>query len=709
MLRFALILWCFVCVGRPAPATPTSLPTASTVRRLLTASCGSCHAGSQAQGGLRVDTRAAILRGGVSGAAIVPGAPEKSLLLARIRGHDKKPRMPLGFSPLEATQERLVASWIAAGAPWDDNARHWAYVPPKRPVPPAVKDRNWPKTPIDRFIRARLERENLAPSPEADRATLLRRVSLDLIGLPPSPEELDAFETDRRPDAYARRVDALLARSEYGERWARPWLDLARYADTHGYEKDARRSMWPWRDWVIRALNADMPFDRFTIRQLAGDLLPGATIDDRIATGFHRNTMTNEEGGVDPEEARWLTNVDRVGTTGTVWLGSTLACAQCHDHKYDPIPQKDFYRFLAFFEHTDEPTLTVRPDVTTLTLVEKPDGQPATCAVRVKGAYLVRGETVTAGMPSFGGRAAPVGKDRLALARWLVSPQNPLTARVTVNRAWEAFFGRGLVETTEDFGTQGSLPTHPALLDWLATEFVRLGWSQKQLHRTIVLSAVYRQSARLTPALLARDPQNRLLARGPRFRMEAEMLRDSALEIGGLLSHRIGGPSVFPRQPDGIWNIPYSGDRWTTSDGEDRYRRGLYTFWRRTAPYPAFTTFDATSREFCTARRIRTNTPLQALALLNDPAFLDAARGLAVRMKEAPGDPMAYGFRACTARRPTRAERARLQGLYTQQRARYRSDLEAAKRLGGSADPTIAALTVVANVLLNLDETVTKG
>jgi hypothetical protein len=680
-----------------------------------------------------------------------------------------KPRMPIGFAPLSPQQTELIRAWIDQGADWPEGAgeKHWAYINPVRRALPKVKNAAWVRNPIDNFVLARLEKEGLQPSPQASREILIRRVSLDLIGLPPTVEEVDAFLADKSPDAYNKVVDRLLASPHYGERWARPWLDLARYADTNGYEKDDRRSIWPYRDWVINAFNKDMPYDQFTIEQIAGDLLPNATLDQKVATGFNRNTMLNEEGGVDQAEQRWLTNVDRVGTTASVWLGTTLACAECHNHKYDPFTQKEFYQFLAYYEHCSEPALelitpeqeakrkalqaeqaelekslkeiaadpvktkaandrltAVKKEIaaikgpTTLVFAEKPDAEIPSTNVRVKGAFLNKAELVHAGVPAIlNPPRAGNPQNRLGLAQWLVDPNNPLTARVAVNRLWEQYFGHGIVETSEDFGTQGQRPSHLELLDWLSTEFLRQSWSMKAIHRLIVTSATYRQSSRVTPALNDRDPLNHLLARGPRFRMEAEMIRDAALESAGMLSHKLGGPSVFPPQPDGVWVIPYNGDTWNVSPGEDKYRRGVYTFWRRTAPYPAFATFDATSREFCTVRRIRTNTPLQALNALNDPAYLEAARGLAARMMKQPAADAAsrvtYGFRLCVARRPKPLELNRLTRLYGQQLKRYMADEKAALALTGdkSAQPDTAvkaAWTVVGNVLLNMDETLTK-
>ena len=748
----------------------------------LKASCFQCHGPERQAAGLRMDSRTFLLKGGVSGSALIPGKGKASLLVQRAAGLGSKPRMPLGFAPLSAERMAKLTAWIDQGAVWPESAvaKHWAYVQPVLPKTPVVKNKTWARSPIDAFVLARLEKEKLAPAPEATKETLLRRVSLDLTGLPPSPKEVDAFLADKSPDAYAKIIDRLLASPQYGERWARLWLDLARYADTNGYEKDARRSIWPYRDWVIDAFNRDMPFDEFTIEQIAGDMLPNATPAQKTASGFHRNTMLNEEGGVDQGEQRWLTVVDRVSTTAQVWLGTTLQCAQCHNHKYDPFAMKEYYQFFAFFDHCDEPALDVLTPIQeaqkkslqtemetlaaqrtnlqnaghppadrlealdkqiadikkqsdairpaqTLVFLEKADTAIPTTYTHIKGGYLAKDQMVTASVPS-ALNPLPAGQpvNRLGLARWLVDRDNPLTARVTVNRIWEQLFGRGLVETSEDFGTQGQKPTHPELLDWLAVRFespadahspANCGWSQKRLLRQIVLSATYRQASKVFPALQERDPTNRLLARGPRFRMEAEMLRDSALASAGLLSLKVGGPSVFPFQPEGIWVMPYNGDLWKISDADDRYRRGLYTFWRRTSPYPSFLSFDAGSREYCTVRRIRTTTPLQALTTLNDPAFFDAARGLARRMKSEGGltlpDRLAFGFRACVARRPKPEEIRRLSALYAKEWTRYQANAKAALSIaGGTAvqpdTAEIAAFTIVANVLLNLDETLTK-
>jgi hypothetical protein len=1017
----------------PAQATPQTIDFTRDIQPIFEQYCAECHGRSKARARLRLHTPDSIRRGGQSGPVITPGKSHTSILIARVLEPNTDDRMPLDADPLpEATIARLRA-WIDQGAPMpapdttsaaDAIDEHWAYVKPSRPDLPRVTSSGWVRTPVDRFVLARLEREQLAPASEAARATLLRRVTLDLTGLPPTPAELDAFLADTTPDAYDRVVDRLLTSPHYGERWARPWLDLARYADTNGHEKDNRRAIWKYRDWVIDALNWDVPFDTFTIEQIAGDMLPNATTGQKIASGFHRNAMTNEEGGVDPEESRYEVLVDRVNTTATVWLGTTLACAQCHNHKYDPFSQKDYFRFLAFFANSDfesrtfgdgtryfEPTLdlatpeqekarkalqakidqidqelkavtpaireaqdrweqsmrsahaswtplaprevsatngvvlTVQPDGSVLasgpnpqltsytftadtTLhgitgvqlevipdsslprggpgrdgyghlrvtgiqvetapvpganrgpqepravrfetvkvddsasafepgdllgtkpggyarkggswainamrdVERlprhavlaaatpfgfPDGTrvavridhlegtigqgtgrfrisvtnrssplegadlaprlrkvlelpaaersraqaeelaavfrstspllkptrdalaaarkaladlqiPSTLIMkervsferpsyelRVRGGFEARGERVYAATPgALHALRTDQPVNRLGLARWLVDENNPLVARVAVNRVWEQIFGRGLVETSEDFGTHGAPPTHPELLDWLATEFIAKGWSQKTLIRTIVLSATYRQTSAVTPELAERDPYNRLFARGPRVRLEAEMVRDTALAVSGLLSPKMFGPSVFPLQPEGIWNMPYNADKWTTSPGEDRYRRSVYTFWRRTSPYPSLMTFDATSREVCTVRRVRTNTPLQALTLLNDPALFEAAGALARRMLLHAAEPatrgrnaaagirarLAFGIKLVLSREAKPAELDRLASLYERELAHYRTR-------GAAESAELQAWTMVANVLLNLDEAVTK-
>jgi hypothetical protein len=732
------------------------------IQPILSSHCYKCHGETKHRAELRLDLRDDALAGGEDGKVILPGDAKGSPLVQRITASDEEERMPQKAPALAAEEIETIRRWIDEGAPWPaenaasarEPAKHWAYLAPVEPALPPVHEEAWARNPIDRFVLARLEKAGLAHSPEAARGKLLRRTSLDLTGIPPTVAEIDAFEQDRRPDAYDRAVDRLLASPRYAERMAQWWLDLARYADTNGYEKDGRRSLWPWRDWVIDAFGRDMPFDEFTVEQIAGDLLPGATLAQKVATGFHRNTLVNQEGGADPAEFRHAAVVDRVNTTATVWLGTTLACAQCHNHKFDPFSQKDYYRFFAFFNSTSDDGNSTAPEMRVpnveqavaldrheadlaarqaafvaavraggsgpamrmiaaaaiaaqarrdeflatipTTMVIEESAEPRQTHVAIKGSFLSPGQEVEPGVPAVLPELPPdAPRNRLGLARWLVSPENPLVARVTVNRIWERIFGCGLVSTSEDFGTRGEPPSHPELLDWLAIDFERSGWSFKALLRRIVTSATYRQDSRATPELLEHDRNNRLLARGPRLRLEIETLRDAALSIGGLLVEKTGGPSVFPPQPEGVFGSVYSDDAWTPSQGEEAHRRGLYTFWKRSSPYATFAMFDAPSRELACTRRPRTDTPLQALALENDPAFVECAEGLAKRMAaraEPPEESARLGFRLCTGRWPAAEEVGVLLDLY---RSEKKSDDK-------------AAWARVASVLLNLDETVTK-
>jgi hypothetical protein len=792
LLKHSLLGVLACCTASITTAAEPTLDFIRDIQPIFKESCLECHDAKKHKADFRLDNRLDALRGGEGGASIVPGHAKDSLLMKRIRGEGEDDRMPVKKPPLTDAQIAKVGKWIDQGAAWPEAADgsvakkevHWSYTKPVKSPLPTVKQPGWVRNPIDAFIAARLEKEGLTPSPEAPPETLIRRLSLDLIGLPPTPAEVDSFLNDHSPQAYEKVVDRLLASPHYGERWARPWLDLARYADSNGFEKDRLRSMWPYRDWVITALNRNIGFDQFTIRQIAGDLLPGATIDDKIATGFHRNTTLNEEGGVDPEEYRYYAVVDRVNTTAAVWLGTTMGCCQCHNHKYDPFTMKDYYRLSAFFNSTKEETtkgggtdphdvssrLTVEsPDVKTLeaemtALKEKlkpqlagPTSKPAKdqiatlqkridlakrftstlvmaelttpreTHVHVRGGFLSLGETVSPNVPATvlplpATRPTDPPRSRLDLATWLVSRDNPLTARVTVNRFWESYFGRGIVETSEDFGTQGSPPTHPQLLDWLAVEFMDRHWDMKAVHKLIVMSATYRQSSNASAIAIDKDPSNKYLSHGPRFRLEAELLRDQALLASGLLSEKQGGPSVFPSQPDGVWNTPYSGDRWIESDGEDRYRRGIYTFLKRSSPYPMFTTFDATSRELICTRRPRTDTPLQALTTLNDPAFIQPAAALGRLIVRDGGSSVRekaiFAFRRVLVRKPDASEVDRLIQLHDRELASYAKDKTQAISLANSglgalpADvdaPDVAAWTIVSNVLLNLDETLTKG
>jgi len=742
------------------------------IRPILAVNCFACHGPDDAarKGELRLDVRLQAVAAG----AISPGKPNESELITRINSDDLELRMPPPDSghSLTGAQKELLKRWIAGGSRYDT---HWSFTVPQRAPLPAVHDAAWPRHAVDHFVLARLEKAGLEPAPQADRYTLIRRVSLDLTGLPPTPEQADAFHHDQSERAYEKVVDRLLDSDAYGEHWARMWLDLARYADTKGYEKDRPRQIWRYRDWVIDALNRDLPFDRFTIEQLAGDLLPDPTTDQQLATAFHRNTMTNDEGGTDNEEFRVAAVKDRVDTTMQVWMGLTMGCAKCHSHKYDPISMADYYSFFALLNQTedadrgddapllpspteeqkreidrlqaevdrlqkqsqqqdkdprangDAATMQARLDRANQALAEARAAIPKTPVLRelpankrretrihIRGNFLDKGAIVDPGVPEvFGNWPAGAPRNRLGMARWLMQPENPLTARVMVNRIWARLFGTGLVETEEDFGTQGQAPSHPELLDWLAVDFRENGWSWKKLLRTIVLSSTYRQSAASTEKKRSVDPQNRLLSRGPRFRLPAETIRDQALFASGLLTVKLGGPSVMPPQPPGIWKSTYSNLKWETDSGGDRYRRALYTYWKRTSPYPAMITFDAGTGEVCQIRRVRTNTPLQALVTLNDPAFVEAAGALARRMEATPGtlrEKLTRGFRLVLIRPPDDTELARLSKLHAALDEVDSQDPEAAARLLASAGRKegSAALLGVANVLLNLDETLMK-
>jgi hypothetical protein len=1033
----ALLLLCPVLV---AAAEKPRVDFARDVLPILKSRCFACHDGRKHKADLRLDIKARALRGGESGKpAIVPGKSAQSELIRRITSTEHDEVMPPEGERLPAAQVRVLREWINAGAPWpaalagEDAAwkNHWAFRAPVRPGLPDIKDKGWMRNPLDRFVRARLEKEGLTPTPEADQITLLRRLSLDLTGLPPTIEEVNAFLADRSGRAYEKALERLLASPHYGERWARQWLDAARYADSDGFEKDKPRAVWFYRDWVINALSRDLPYDQFTIEQLAGDLLPNATQDQRVATGFLRNSMCNEEGGIDPEQFRMEAMFDRMDAIGKSVLGLTIQCAQCHNHKYDPLKQVDYYRMFAFLNNDHEANIAVytpeeqvrrlevyrgirqiendlrhrhpdwrkrmhawedevkdnqpkwvviRPEV----VAESDGGQkyqsladgsflaqgyaPTKHTVRMKVRTEVRGITAfrlellndpnlprggpgrsikgTAALTDFKVQAAPAdqpgkaqwvkfvkatadinppekpleaifhdksnkrrvtgpvsfaidGKDetawgidvgpgrrnrprkavfladkpishpkgtiltiylaqnhggwnsddnqthnlgrfrlsittqpgaeadplpahvrailsvprdqrtpaqeaavfsywrttvaawkdaneriealwqkhpegttqlvlaaqqqardthvlkrgdflkpaqavqpgvpaflhplpegapptRLTFARWLVDRRSPTTARAIVNRVWQAYFGTGLVESSEDLGTQSQPPSHPALLDWLAVEFMESGWSLKKLHRQIVCSATYRQSSRVTPELHRRDPYNRLLARGPRFRVEAEVVRDIALAASGVLNRQIGGRSVFPPLPEFLVLPPasYGPKIWPEEKGSQRYRRGMYTFRYRSVPFPMLQAFDAPNGDFSCVRRARSNTPLQALVTLNEPVFMDCARGLALRTLEDGGktdaDRIVYAFRRCLSRRPTAEERAELLKLLARQQERFGKPAAKPWELA-AADPAhppklpknvtpaqTAAWTVVARVLLNLDETITK-
>ncbi len=797
-----ILLW-----GAALPALGADVDFAREVLPLLQQKCFACHGPKQKLAGLRLDDRDSAKR------VISVGHAGQSKLIEMVKGTSGKVMPPVG-TKLTEPQITLLSRWIDEGAKWPANAtvaRHWAWEPIQHPTGE-----------IDTFILARLARESITPSPEADKTTLLRRASLDITGLPPTPQETAEFVADTRPDAFARQVDRLLASPHYGEKWARSWLDLAHYADSDGFEKDLIRPWsWRFRDWVIKAYNRDMPYDRFVTLQLAGDELPDATAEDRVATGFYRQTMTNREAGVDRTEARFDQLIDRVGTTGTVFLGITLRCSQCHNHKYDPIQQRDFYKMLAYFNGADETDieapisgevgsyLRAKPayekartellaqnnipelqnqweadmlrtmdhpgkeldwdfqateiragtdhgerilrtpvdkrserDARTITyrfirtpgprigkdkdltakfkeLKEKIDALdkdfpalslayvmesrsdygPAHIAVR--GDWKNPGDAVEPGAPSFLPGGDKPAKTRTELARWILSPENPLTARVAVNRVWQELFGRGIVATSDDFGTQGDKPSNPELLDYLATEYRRQGFSNKALIRQIVLSRTYRQTSTFRPDLETKDPENILLARQSRVRLPAELIRDEALTVSGLLNTDVGGPSIKPFQPVGVAELGYSVKKWIESPGREKYRRGVYIHYQRTTPYPFLVNFDIPDSTLACTRRRLSNTALQSLDLLNDPAFFEAAQALANRIEtESTGDftnRIGFAFSVALNRKPTEKEVFRLASYY---------DTQASLR---QKDPTaIAPWIGVSRILLNLDEFITR-
>jgi hypothetical protein len=853
LLRLAVLL---AILHGPAAAQGQTVDFARDVAPLM-ARCQACHGPDQQMSGLRLDNGEAALQGGNAGALLQSGNSAESRLIHYLTGQEsplnpRGLRMPMGGDPFSDNEMATIRAWIDGGANWpkSQNAQEaassqprkaglpWSFQPVERPQPPAVRNRQWVRNPIDAFVLARLESEKLEPSPEADRATLIRRVSLDLTGLLPTPAEVASFVEDTRPGAYERLIDRLLASPHYGETWGRYWLDQARFSDSEGHEQDRERPFaWRYRDWVIDSFNRDEPFDQFTVEQIAGDLLPNRTTEQWVATGFHRNALVDREGAVEPSLSQFDNRLDRTNAVAAAWLGISMACAQCHDHKYDPITQREYYQFMAFMNTFQEididaprpgelgPYLRTQAEyrakreeilkeyntaalqsewedklreadkypgkredwdihwlrfqvyidngkevlytplekrtwkeaeaVTSFfvnlaaegigrkryselklrEVAKKLDQLKAQYAgltqaeamverdiprknyVHLGGAYDALGIEVQPGVPGALNPLPDEDKPRMALAKWLISPENPLTRRVAVNRIWQELFGRGIVRTSDDLGTQGSKPTHPELLDWLAAEFMDRGWSRKQLIREIVTSATYRQKSDARPELTERDPANELLARQARVRLPAEEIRDVALAASGLLDNSVGGPSVRPYQPtlEGDRN---GRDRWKESAGGDRYRRGMYTFFQRANPYPSMINFDAPNANHSVCHRNTSNTPLQALDLLNDPVFYEAAQTLAVRtLREAPGtgfdDRLKYAYQITLARSPNGQEQERLLGLYVQQKeilagnaeastAVFPFNLENVDRLEG------AAWVNVSRVLLNLDEFITR-
>ena len=872
------------------------------VRPILNNKCIACHGGVKKSGGFSLLFREEALGKTKSGKpAIIPGHPGKSEFIARLRSKDPEVRMPLEKEPLSEREIDILEKWIKQGAQWED---HWAFIKPKKHTPPEVEDKAFVKNDIDNFVLYKLAEKGLQHAPQADKATLIRRVSLDLTGLPPTQQQVQEFVADGSANAYEKLVDRLLASPAYGERWAAMWLDMARYADSKGYEKDLHRNIWRYRDWVIKAFNEDKPYDKFTIEQLAGDLLPNPTEDQIIATAFHRNTMNNDEGGTDNEEFRTAEVIDRINTTFDVWQGITMSCVQCHSHPYEPIRHKEYYNFMAFLNNTSDgdlpdesPTFvakddydekkaeeiirqikkltkderTIAPelvnkrkaflrsylpvmdfdeslnievskpsisflqhgsylafnniDLTGITRIgckyisdkggrievrldavdgykvgdigmastfqefytatplelkkplsgnhkvyfilmpnDKGEGDARLLNVRFmqpeikdekkkklldsltaeldkvispvgtpvfeeltgararpthvfnRGSWTDKGEKVEPNTPkAFNPMPAGSPKNRLGMAQWLVSKDNPLTARVAVNRLWEQLFGYGIVESLEDFGSQGNKPTHPELLDWLAVSFMDdCNWSLKKVLKLMVMSGTYQQSSVATPEKLELDPRNQYFARGPRVRLTAEQIRDQALAVSGLLSTKMLGPSVMPHQPDKVWQTVYNGMDWKLSEGEDKYRRAVYTYIKRTSPYPNLLNFDGPSREFCMVRRIRTNTPLQALATLNDTVSTIVSVAMAKKMVEDGNQDVATsitrGYRMALFRDPDANALNKLMEFYHRMDAYYKKNKDKAIVLTGSKENAVelAPLALVAGVIINQDEFLTK-
>ena len=817
MLSFFLYIFAFV---EKAP------DYAQDVKPLLVRSCVSCHNGESKRGGLRLDSVHAMLKGGNSGPSVVAGKSSQSLLVHAVTGKEDVEQMPPKGQKLTPAEINILKAWIDAGAKAPESekklafdtgkSKHWSFQPVQNPAVPSVRDARWCRNPIDSFVLSRLESQGMKPSLLADKNTLLRRVCLDLTGLPPTREQIRDFLSDDSPEAYEKAVNSLLNSPHYGERWGRIWLDQARYADSNGYSIDGPRQIWKYRDWVISAINSDVSFDRFSTLQLAGDLVANATLEDRIATGFHRNTPINQEGGIDKEQFRVESVVDRVNTTGTVWLGLTVGCCQCHDHKFDPMSQREYYQLFAFFNTVDEPVLEVAelslikkrdqqraelknletlqkkvdpltnakiaswenrlqaknraaiskdvlqildlapngrspaqervvegffrnadalshvgallthlgnwnvvadaalwdarftlnqkilniraamPDIAS-TLVVKEMAKPRDTFIHLAGEFTRKGARVQADTPSV---LHPMQRkdnsNRIDLSKWLFDKNNPLTSRVTVNRAWQTFFGLGLVETENDFGTQGTPPSHPDLLDWLAQEYMSQGWGNKDLHRLIVTSATYMQSSNARPEYEKVDARNRLLYKQNRVRMEAELVRDAGLGVSGLLAREIGGPSVFPPQPEGVYSFTQVPKNWKANTGDRRYRRGMYTHFWRSAPHPSLVVFDAPDAVSTCTRRNRSNTPLQALTLLNDEAQVEFAMALANRMATASASDseiLQQAFLDALGRLPSPHE----QQVLFELKAKNSADTSKA---GG--------WLAVARVILNLDEFITR-
>lgn len=727
------------------------------IRPILSDKCLACHGpdANKREAGLRLDVAESAfkaLKENPKAHALVAGKPEMSQAYLRITSADTALLMPPPASNLKLSQREinLIEKWIKQGAKYE---KHWAFVAPKKPAIPEVDMKEWPRNEIDYFVLQKQEQKGITPNDEADKERLLKRLSLDLVGLPPTLKMMDDFMADKSPKAYEKMVDQLLQNPAYGEKMALHWLDLARYADSHGYQDDGYRTQWPWRDWVIHAFNKNMHYDDFVTWQMAGDLLPNSSKEQLLATGFNRNHKITEEGGVIPEEYRMMYVTDRNDLFGKGLLGVTLECAHCHDHKYDPFSQKEYYQMFAFFNNVKEvgiesviggpetyakkPLMEISNDdvKNILTFVNKPDTNRLIVSVMgdldttrktyilKRGVYDAPGDEVQPGTPkSILPFSDKYPKNRLGLSQWLFDKKNPLTSRVYVNILWQEFFGKGIVKTSGDFGMQGELPSHPALLDWLATDFMEHDWDIKRLVKQMVTSATYRQSAVISKEKLATDPDNILLARGSRYRIHAEFIKDLVLSSSGLLNKTIGGPSVKPYQPAGLWEGATSGrgllSVYNQDHGASLYRRGMYTLIKRTVPPPTMGIFDASNRDLCEVKRLKTNTPLQALVMMNDPAVLEASRVLASKLlqeKSVSKDKIIKAFRLIVCRTPNEKEVGLLDAYYEKQLKTITPG--AAEKMTAIGEypltknldkKTLAAMMRVISTIYNLEETITK-
>ncbi|MEM9686537.1 MAG: PSD1 and planctomycete cytochrome C domain-containing protein [Bacteroidota bacterium] len=736
---------------------PETISFSFHVKPILSDKCYTCHGpdNETREAGLRFDNEEGAftpLGEHKDRYAITRGDVEKSEMIKRIYTSEPHKLMPPPEANLSLSQheKEVLKKWIEEGAEWDT---HWAFKTPEKALIPEVMEKYRTNNEIDNFILKKLESEGLKPSERAGKEKLIRRASFDLTGLPPTLSEIDNFLKDTSPNAFEKVIDRLLASEAYGEHMSSNWMEVARYADSHGYQDDLERTMWPWRDWVIHAFNKNLPYDQFVEWQLAGDQIPDATIEQIVASGFNRNHKITQEGGVIDEEYRVEYVMDRTNTTSKAFMGLTMECARCHDHKYDPISQKEFYGMYSFFNQLNEKgrieygevpepyiVLTKEKIKEELNFIHIPDSIDEVKLMVMKdekgirenhllnrGLYDAPGEKVAYALPE---QILPFsekyGKNRSGFVKWLFDDKNPLTARVMVNRLWQQMFGLGIVATADDFGNQGALPTHPELLDWLAITFKEEGWDVKAMLKKIALSATYQQSSKITPQLLEKDPGNQFLARGPRYKLPAEAIRDNALAVSGLLVQKVGGPSVKPYQPPGLWEETTSGvglTKYVQDTGEGLYRRSLYTFWKRTVPPPSMLTFDAASRDFCSVQRQKTSTPLQALVLMNDPQFLEAARVMAIQAIEnnAFDEKQKIGnlFRKITSRTPDEVELNKLLDYLRKSRESYKADqtttasgISDANTLAIENDiPTgeLEAYTALISLMLNLDETITKS